>query len=57
MLLFDTIFALFVTILFYIFLMKEKSLNRFYGSILLFLYVTYMVSLTFRETVIAYFGG
>lgn len=57
MLLLDSFFALFITLLFYIFLMKEKSLNRFYGSILLFFYVAYLVSLSFRETVMAYFGG
>lgn len=56
-LLLDSFFALFITMLFYIFLMKEKKLTRFYGSILVFFYVIYLVSLGFRETVLAYFGG
>lgn len=56
-LLLDCFFALFITLLFYVFLMKEKSLGRFYGSILILFYVLYLVSLGFRETVMAYFGG
>jgi len=55
-LLFDALFALFITILFYIFLLRDKSLGRLYGSLLVFFYVVYIVSLTFRETVVAYFG-
>lgn len=54
-LLLDSLFALFITIIFYIFLLKEKSLGRFHGSLLVFFYVIYLVSLGFRETVIAYF--
>ncbi|MCA9373717.1 MAG: calcium/sodium antiporter [Candidatus Gracilibacteria bacterium] len=56
-LLLDVFFALFITILFYIFLLQKKGLGRFYGSILVFFYAVYIVSLGFRETVIAYFGG
>lgn len=57
MLLLDSFFALFIIILFYIFLLREKSLSRFYGSILVFFYIVYLVSLGFRETVMSYFGG
>lgn len=56
-LLLDTFFALFITILFYIFLARKKTLTRFYGSILLFFYAVYLVSVGFRETVMAYIGG
>jgi len=57
MLLFDALFALFVVILFYLLLLRKKSLSRFDGAFLIFLYVLYIVSVTFRETLISYFGG
>lgn len=50
----DAIYALFVTLLFYVFLVKEKRLTRLSGAVLVFLYVIYIVSLTFRETIFAY---
>ncbi len=50
----DAVYALFVTLLFYAFLVKEKELTRLSGTVLLFLYVLYIVSLTFRETIFAY---
>ncbi len=50
----DAIYTLFVTLLFYVFLVKEKQLTRLSGTVLLFLYVIYIVSLTFRETIFAY---
>ncbi|MBU0667869.1 calcium/sodium antiporter [Patescibacteria group bacterium] len=56
-LLLDAFFALFISIIFFIFLLKEKVLTRFHGSLLLFFYAAYIISLGFRETVMAFFGG
>jgi cation:H+ antiporter len=53
-LLFDAFFALFITAIFYILLRKERELSRFYGFILLFFYGVYIVSITFRESVLAF---
>lgn len=50
----DAVYALFVTLLFYVFLVKDKQLTRLSGTVLLFLYIIYIVSLTFRETIFAY---
>jgi len=57
-LLLDAFLALFISIIFFIFLLKEKVLTRFHGSLLLFFYAAYIISLGFRETVVAsFFGG
>lgn len=49
MLLYDTLFALFVTGVLYVFVIKEKKIARLSGYILIGLYVVYLLSLTFRE--------
>lgn len=57
-LLFDLSFTLFVTMLFYIFLLKEKrELTRFYGFVLFTMYCLYFVSIAFREVVLGFFPG
>lgn len=56
-LLVDALFALFITVLFYIFLVKDRGLTKFYGAVLVFFYIGYLASLGFREVVYAFIGG
>lgn len=57
-LLFDLTFALFVTVMFYIILVRNKRvLTRPYGFVLFGMYCLYIVSIAFREVVIAFFPG
>jgi cation:H+ antiporter len=50
----DLGFAILVTIFFYLFLLRKRKLTRLHGTILIGLYIIYMVSLSFREIVSAY---
>jgi len=54
-LLLDALYALGVILIFYVFMIKERQLTRFSGSILLFLYGFYIVSLGYREVIQASF--
>lgn len=48
-LLLDAIFTLVVTVIFFVFLIKEKGLTRNYGFILVGIYFVYIFSVAFRE--------
>ena len=50
-LLVDAIFTLFVTLVLYLILIKERKLRLLSGGVLLFMYVMYLASLTFREVI------
>ncbi len=53
-LLVDAVYTLFVTIVFYLMMVKQKQLTRFSGAVLLALYVFYIASLAFRELFVNY---
>lgn len=52
-LLFDTAYALFVTVVFYLLLIRFRRLDRIGGYVLLSLYLVYLISLTSREVLSA----
>jgi len=55
MLMFDAVFALGITIIFYFLLVKGRQLTKVHGYILLVLYVLYLASLGSREILLAAF--
>jgi cation:H+ antiporter len=54
-LLFDAIFMLFITIILFLIVLKQKSIPRWGGIILLCLYVLYLILMGYKETALAYF--